>query len=110
MMKKLISAAVVAALAVGPACAAVTQQYNVTIKNVGFQGAAGYVTLNEALSVGCLYTTLYLPDLGTSSGKGLYSQLLTALSSGLPLARVDYTLDPASVPQPNKCTVSLIAL
>ena len=107
MMKKLISAAAIAALTVSSAYA--TTQTNLTIKSVGFQGGVGYLTVNEVLTTTCAYSVLYLPDLGTTNGKGLYSQLLTALSSGLPLARVDYTADPVGPPV-NKCTVSLIAL
>lgn len=77
--------------------------YDRTITKIGAQGNNAYFYVSPTTSTACLYSVLYITDVSTTSGKSLYTALLSAQSSGNPLTRIDY-----SVGGDGKCSVSLI--
>ncbi len=84
--------------------AAATTDRNMTIGTTGVQGGSAYITLSPALSGTCLYSVLYLANIETSAGaRAMFATLLTAISSGKPLARVDYAPDASGL-----CFISLL--
>lgn len=100
-MKKLV--AFITCLMISFSAAATTDR-NMTVVTTGVQGGSSYITLSPALSGTCLYGVLYLSNMETSPfARAMYATLLTAVSSGKPLARVDYAPDASGV-----CFISLL--
>jgi hypothetical protein len=83
-----------------------TTENNKTIQLVGVQGnGPSYVTFNEALTVGCEFGLIYLPDAGSAGGKAMLAALLSAQASGKGVQRVDY-----AQAADGTCTASVIAV
>ena len=107
-MKKLIFivAALMVSLSAGSVSALSIVENNKTVTRIGVQGNVAYIAISPAIALtgGCLFDILYIPDTSIASGKALYATLLTAYSQGKPLSRVDYFNGGAG----QQCFISLL--
>lgn len=82
-----------------------TEQDNVTLTAVGEQGPFGYLSISVPLTITCTYNAIYI-DVTTLCGQASYSLVLTARSSGRPLARLSYAVNAST----GMCMVGLVQL